>query len=113
MDFRHDDDTKELIAKIHRYNKIYSENRSIFAIIWEMPYLLTRWFFSMNGLHGILINLRFILLLIGAVVYILSPLDLLPESVFGLIGLTDDILIFVATLVFISQMFLRRYANEN
>lgn len=47
---------------------------------------------------------RYRLALLSAVLYVLSPLDLIPEAVFGVAGLTDDagILIILLDLLFSS-----------
>ena len=44
------------------------------------------------------------ILLVLAVLYILSPLDLLPEGLFGLAGYIEDILIFVGSLFLIQKL---------
>ena len=43
---------------------------------------------------------RILLLLI---IYIISPFDILPESVMGVIGLIDDIFIFVIVAALVAQ----------
>jgi len=45
-------------------------------------------------------RLRIIVLLICVVLYLLSPLDLLPEAVMGLFGLFDDLLVLLIVLIY-------------
>ena len=45
---------------------------------------------------------RIVLLAIGAIFYLISPFDILPESVFGVLGFLDDIFIFLLLAVYIS-----------
>lgn len=50
------------------------------------------------------------LLVIGALIYVFSPLDLIPEIVLG-IGLVDDIVLFVFLITMISDE-LDRYIDD-
>ncbi len=45
---------------------------------------------------------RVAILVLGAVLYLVSPLDILPEAAFGVLGFLDDIFIFLLLLVYIS-----------
>lgn len=42
-------------------------------------------------------------MLLLLVIYIISPFDILPESVMGVIGLIDDLFIFVIVVALIAQ----------
>lgn len=46
-------------------------------------------------------RLRVILILLSVIAYVLSPLDIIPESVLGLLGIFDDILIMICAAVFL------------
>ena len=56
-------------------------------------------------------RLHLILILVLIIVYLLSPLDLLPEAVFGVIGLLDDVIIIIGTLVYIAIVY-RAFITE-
>lgn len=45
----------------------------------------------------VLKNARDWVMLVGAALYVLSPLDLIPEAVFGVFGLVDDMLVILVT----------------
>ncbi len=47
---------------------------------------------------------------LGAVAYVLSPIDLLPD--FSVIGLLDDVIVFLLLLVFISSLYRTQQAAE-
>ena len=113
MEFEPNDENRDLVTKIHNYNKRYSNNRSILSMITELPYLITRWIFSIDGLRTLIVNSKIIMCMLIAVVYVLSPFDLIPESVFGLIGMIDDFFIVITILVAVSQMFVNQYARNH
>ena len=42
---------------------------------------------------------------VGSILYILSPLDILPEAVLGIIGLLDDLVVLLAMLVYLACLY--------
>ena len=82
--------------------------------IYDLPTLLHQLFselFSVGGLVWVL-RLRIILCFFAAALYFVSPLDIIPESVFGFLGLLDDVLIILLLLVYITEMYRRVIANR-
>lgn len=71
---------------------------------------LTRNFFLVSGLV-VMFRLRIILFLLIIIVYILYPLDILPEAVLGFLGLFDDIAVSAAILVYLTVLFRQSLAN--
>ncbi len=62
-------------------------------------------------MHTIFI-VRAILLVVGMVAYVLSPFDLIPEAIFGVIGLIDDVLLAVIVLFSIANGFYTAYTRR-
>lgn len=72
-----------------------------------MPALLRhlfREFFSVRGIF-LVWRIRIVILLILALLYLLSPLDFIPERVFGILGLLDDILIILSVFFVMSIIY--------
>ncbi|XP_030209145.1 E3 ubiquitin-protein ligase RNF170 isoform X1 [Gadus morhua] len=73
----------------------------------DVPTLLRHAFrelFSMGGLFW-MFRIRILLCLVGALTYLVSPLDFLPEALFGLLGFMDDFLVILLLFVYISIMY--------
>ena len=67
--------------------------------------------FTVSGLlciHRLHILLIFVLLLL----YIVFPLDILPEAVLGFVGLLDDVLILVGVLVYLTLIYRAHVTNR-
>ena len=47
------------------------------------------------------------------VIYILSPFDIIPESVLGVLGFLDDLAITAVILLYLTVMFRQSLANRN
>ncbi|CAL8276494.1 unnamed protein product [Merluccius merluccius] len=97
---------------IHRdvndYNRRFSgQPRSLMDRLRDVPTLLRHAFrelFSMGGLFW-MFRIRILLCLVGALTYLVSPLDFLPEALFGLLGFMDDFLVILLLFVYISIMY--------
>ena len=82
--------------------------------IYDLPTLLRQlWneLFSVGGLVWVL-RLRIILCFLAAALYFASPLDIIPESVFGLLGLLDDVLIVLLLMVYVTEVYRGIVANR-
>lgn len=82
---------------VRDYNERFSgAPRSLMSRLRDVPMLL-RWLWgdirARRLLFASVFVLRIVLLVLGGLVYLLLPVDLLPEAVFGLFGLMDDVLI--------------------
>lgn len=73
----------------------------------DVPTLLRHAFremFSVGGLFW-MFRIRILLCLVGALTYLASPLDILPEALFGLLGFMDDVFVILLLFVYISIMY--------
>ncbi|KAH9504149.1 hypothetical protein Btru_065113 [Bulinus truncatus] len=84
------DEKRDIITKINQYNRRFSgEARTIQEYLQDLPTLLRhafQEFFSIGGLMW-MFRLRIVILIFAAFVYLVSPLDILPEGVFGIIDM--------------------------
>ncbi|KAB0393279.1 hypothetical protein E2I00_005912 [Balaenoptera physalus] len=75
--------------------------------IMDLPTLLRHAFrevFSVGGLFW-MFRIRIILCLMGAFFYLISPLDFVPEALFGILGFLDDFFVVFLLLIYISIMY--------
>jgi hypothetical protein len=81
--------------------------------LYDIPLILGhvwRLLFTAEGV-ALLCRLHILLLLLFLVLYLFSPLDLIPEAVFGALGLLDDLIILVAVATYVSQLY-RNYITN-
>ena len=55
----------------------------------------------------------FLIYIIGLVVYFVSPFDLIPEFVFGIIGFIDDVIVVIYGIVALSTVFYQFMRERN
>lgn len=90
----------EALSFVERFNLRHSgQPRSFVQALRDAPYLLRRFWHEVAGPQHLRRNIGVlrlarvgIVLLLGAL-YVISPLDLVPEAVFGLLGLVDDLMV--------------------
>ncbi|CAG0890327.1 unnamed protein product [Darwinula stevensoni] len=81
--------------------------------IYDAPVLLRHMWSRMFTVGGLMqmFRLRLVMCTVGAVFYLISPLDVIPESVFGLLGIVDDIFVAFLFAIYISVVY-RRYIAQ-
>lgn len=106
---------EEASRNIRDYNRRFSnEPRSWMDYLRDVPvlvpHLLSR-LFTLDGLMW-MFRMRILLCVVAAALYILSPLDVLPEAVFGLLGILDDVFIALLLLLYLSVAYRRLIVGE-
>jgi RING finger protein 170 len=97
--YRHD---PEVLIGIQTYNCIFSDQSKapITQRLLDLPFLLRtlfKDFVEPNTSLPFLFRARVFVTMILIVIYILSPIDIISEGIFGIVGLLDDLII---TLIF-------------
>jgi len=107
-DPRDNETRNRIFSEITQYNRRFSgESRSLMEHLRDLPVLLRHlWNFlwSGEGFH-FAFQIRVFILFIIWIAYFLSPLDLLPEAFFGIIGLLDDLIIFIMISMHLTYFF--------
>jgi RING finger protein 170 len=75
--------------------------------IRDLPTLLEQLFYEFFSASGLVLVLRFriVLCFVAALLYVLSPIDILSEAAFGLLGFLDDIVIALLVLFYVSEVY--------
>ncbi|CAI4230862.1 unnamed protein product [Auanema sp. JU1783] len=95
---------RDNLSKLDNYNKRFSGNRPWLDYITDLPVLvpyILRNIFGFNALT-IMFRIRVLVTVMLICGYVLSPFDIIPEAVYGALGLMDDIFVVVVLLVHIS-----------
>lgn len=108
------DERTKIVREINNYNRNYSgEPRPWSDYLYDLPTLLrhlTNDFFSYNGLMYVF-RLRIVLCVVAAIMYLISPLDMIPEAVFGIFGLFDDIIVVLLLAIYVTIIY-RRFLSS-
>ncbi|XP_038648532.1 E3 ubiquitin-protein ligase RNF170 isoform X4 [Scyliorhinus canicula] len=101
-------ESMQVIQNINDYNRRFSgQPRSFIDRMLDLPTLLRHAFtelFSIGGLFW-MFRIRIFLCLAGALFYLASPLDFIPEAFFGILGFLDDLFVIFLLLIYISIMY--------
>jgi len=95
---------------INTYNRRFSgQPRPWMDYVYDLPVImrhLASELFTVGGL-AIIFRLRVLFLVLGMVFYVISPLDIIPEAVFGIFGLMDDLLFVFILVIYLSIQYRR------
>ena len=80
-------------------------------IIYDVPTELKR-FFSRLFTIRMMLKIKMFLLICAFIMYFLSPFDLVPDALFGIIGVIDDIFVVFILLFAMSNMFYNTQAEN-
>jgi len=108
------DRREKTLSEVLQYNRRHSgEPRSLMEQLYDLPMLLRHlllYIFSGEGLH-LAFQLRVAVLACFWLLYFVSPLDLIPEALFGLVGLLDDLVIFLLVSMYLTFFFRQVITN--
>ncbi|KAK0393337.1 hypothetical protein QR680_000160 [Steinernema hermaphroditum] len=100
---------------LNDYNMRFSRGtRPFMDYVRDLPVLvpyLARQMITVDGLV-LMFRMRMLLCIVGVVIYILCPVDFIPESVFGVIGIVDDLFIAFVVLIYVCIAFRQMMADR-
>ncbi|XP_026195670.1 E3 ubiquitin-protein ligase RNF170-like [Anabas testudineus] len=97
-----------ILRHINDYNRRFSgQPRSYMDSLRDVPTLLRHAFREMFFVGGLfwLFRIRILFCLVGAIIYLASPFDILPEVLFGPLGFMDDFFVILLLFVYISIIY--------
>ncbi|KAH7443351.1 hypothetical protein KP509_02G030700 [Ceratopteris richardii] len=102
-------EAQRVLREIANYNRLHGDGpRSLVQRVRDMPLLLRRLardLMDPQRALPLVHRTRIIIYLMLAVFYVLSPLDILPEGLFGIIGLFDDFLLMAVVLFHLASIY--------
>ncbi|EAS00625.2 zinc finger, C3HC4 type (ring finger) protein (macronuclear) [Tetrahymena thermophila SB210] len=107
----------EIRQKIRQYNSTFApKNRSLYSKIRESPFLFQRtinFIFTREGIMYMLGHMCSSHFFIVGLLYILSPLDFLPECIFGIFGILDDVVVLGILFVLLTNFYYRYLLRQD
>jgi RING finger protein 170 len=93
----------------------FSEDRTFVDYLFDFPYLFRQFLQEVSLTRGAVIykNCFFVCVILGTLLYVVSPFDLIPEAVFGVLGLVDDLGILGFACMVIAQAFMAILRGRN
>ncbi|KAI3918397.1 hypothetical protein MKX01_041717 [Papaver californicum] len=95
--YQNDPEVGEVLANVERYNRQFGGgHRNLVQRLRDLPFLLRRLareFTDPQRTLPLVFRARMIFAMILSAIYILSPIDIIPEGILGVVGLLDDLLI--------------------
>lgn len=113
LEFERDRETIQ--TTVHEYNiRFGNGSRNLMSYIRDFPVLFRHMlmdFFSFGGLVW-MFRVRITACIVTAIMYLLFPLDIIPEAVFGFFGLLDDLIVIFLCAIYVSIIYRRYVINR-
>ncbi|XP_047341287.1 E3 ubiquitin-protein ligase RNF170 [Impatiens glandulifera] len=99
----------EVFGRIERYNRHFGQQtNSLVQRMQDLPFLLrrlTRDLMNPQRSLPFVLRMRVYLAMLVSVIYIISPVDIIPEGILGIIGLLDDAIIALICFLHVAALY--------
>ncbi|KAL1214479.1 hypothetical protein V5N11_033700 [Cardamine amara subsp. amara] len=99
----------DVLGNLETYNRLFGgRSTSLVQRMQDLPFLLRRLLREMMDPQRTLpfvIRARVYIAMILSAVYIISPIDIIPEGVLGIVGLLDDLLIALICFLHVAALY--------
>ncbi|KAK1384313.1 E3 ubiquitin-protein ligase RNF170 [Heracleum sosnowskyi] len=106
---RHDPEVSEILGKVETYNRMFGQRSDgLIQRLQDLPFLLRRLLREMMDPQRslpLVIRARVYLAMIISAIYIVSPVDIIPEGVLGVVGLLDDFIIALICFLHVAALY--------
>lgn len=113
----HSDDYRQISTNINAFNRKFSKDSlSAYRCLRDAPVLMRHLVsetFSTTDAISILNKIKIVMIALTNLVYIFSPIDLLPEVLFGILGYLDDLVAFLMTISYLTTFYRQLVANRS
>jgi len=107
---------KETNDKIKAYNRRFSNiRRGWWDYFTDIPLMLYHMWCEATGRTGLLLfcRLQVLIAVSACFMYVCLPFDIIPESVYGIVGIVDDVIILLTVLVYLSFLYRSIVLEQN
>uniref|UniRef100_A0A0D3AQ03 DUF1232 domain-containing protein n=1 Tax=Brassica oleracea var. oleracea TaxID=109376 RepID=A0A0D3AQ03_BRAOL len=106
---RNDSTVAEVLRNLETYNRLFGGGSiSLVQRMQDLPFLLQRLLWEMMDPQRtllLIIKARVYIAMILSAIYIISPIDIIPERVLGIVGLLDDLLIVLICFLHVASLY--------
>lgn len=114
---RHNAEVSEILQKVETYNRLFGErSNDLVQRMQDLPFLLRRLLRDIMDPQRslpLVIRARVYLAAILSTIYVLSPVDIIPEGVLGIIGLLDDLIILFICFLHVAALYRSFLVNRH
>ncbi|XP_073099052.1 uncharacterized protein [Elaeis guineensis] len=106
---RHDPEVSQVLGNVERYNRLFGGGSpNLSQMLQDLPFFLRRMLTELMDPQRSLpffFKARMVLALVLSSIYVLSPVDIIPEGVLGYVGFFDDLLILLIVFLYLTAIY--------
>ncbi|XP_057793666.1 uncharacterized protein LOC131010246 isoform X1 [Salvia miltiorrhiza] len=113
----HAADVAEILQRIEHYNRQFGGSpNGLMQRMQDLPFLLKRLLRDiMNPQNAlpVVMRARVYLAMVLSAMYVLSPVDIIPEALLGIIGLLDDLIVVFTCFMYVAALYRTVLVNRH
>ncbi|XP_074589337.1 uncharacterized protein LOC141845178 [Curcuma longa] len=106
---RQDTEASEILESIEKYNRNFGgDPSSLIQRVRDLPFFMRRLLRELMDPRRslpLVFRARIIFAMAMSAIYVLSPVDILPEGILGFVGLLDDLIILLIVLLHVATIY--------
>ncbi|XP_008795581.1 E3 ubiquitin-protein ligase RNF170 [Phoenix dactylifera] len=106
---RHDLEASQVLENVRKYNRLFGgAPNSLIQRLRDLPFFirrLSRELMDPQRSLPLVIRARMMFAMALSAIYVLSPVDILPEGVLGIVGLLDDFLFLLIVFLHLAAIY--------
>ncbi|CAL9055480.1 unnamed protein product [Musa banksii] len=107
---RQDTGASQVLENIEKYNRKFGGGpSSIIQRLRDLPFFMRRLLRELidtqRSLLPLVLRARIFFAMAVSAIYVLSPVDILPEGVFGFVGLLDDLIVLLVVILHLATIY--------
>ncbi|CAA7400324.1 unnamed protein product [Spirodela intermedia] len=106
---RREPEVSRVLDEVQRYNRLFGDTApDLIQRFRDVPFFLRRLVGELMDPHRslpVVIRTRMIIEVLLSFLYLVSPMDLLPEGVLGFVGFIDDIFVLLVAFLHLSVLY--------
>ncbi|KAJ0026262.1 hypothetical protein Pint_07017 [Pistacia integerrima] len=106
---RHNPSVANTLQQLETYNRLFGgRTNGLIQRMQDLPFLLRRLLRELVDPQRslpLVIRARVYITMILSAIYILSPIDIIPEGILGIVGLLDDLLILLIGFLHVAALY--------
>ncbi|KAG9444153.1 hypothetical protein H6P81_015493 [Aristolochia fimbriata] len=104
-----DSEAGRALEMIEKYNRLFGGGSySLLQRVQDLPFLIRRLLGELLNPQRslpLVLRVRAVLAMLLSAAYVISPVDIIPEALFGIVGLMDDLLIVLVVFLHLSALY--------
>ncbi|XP_077241413.1 uncharacterized protein LOC143881947 isoform X2 [Tasmannia lanceolata] len=114
---RSDPEAGQVLENVEKYNRLFGGgSHGLIQRLRDLPFLLRRLLGELVDPQRslpLVFKARMFCAMAASIIYVVSPVDIIPEGLFGILGLLDDLIIVLIVFFYLAALYQRALISRH